>query len=209
MRSQPTEQTDNNIATFTGDGTSGVYVYGAQLEQGSYPTSYIISNSGTTTTRLADTSSTTGLSSVINSTEGVLYFEGSAFDVGSGNNKSITLSDATNSNSIVLITGIVANKITVISRVGGTEVSTRINGTITANVTSKIAARWGNGFISLWIDGSEINEVAKSAAATANSITYLNFQNVTGVEPFYGNCQNLQIFKTALTDTELAILTTI
>ena len=121
--------------------------------------------------------------------------------------KSITLSDATNSNSIVLITGIVANKITAISRVNGSEVSPRISGNITINVISKIAIRWGNGLISLWIDGIKIGEVTKSAAATANSLAFLQFKNITGVEPFYGNTKDLRVYNTALTDAELAALT--
>ena len=46
--------TDSNSGLPTFNDTSlTTYAYGAQLEQASYPTSYIISNSGTTTTRLA------------------------------------------------------------------------------------------------------------------------------------------------------------
>ena len=34
----------NGMSSYQGDGTSGVYIYGAQIEQGSYPTSYIPTN---------------------------------------------------------------------------------------------------------------------------------------------------------------------
>lgn len=39
--------------TYLGDGTSGIYIYGAQLEAGAYPTSYIPTTSATVT-RVAD-----------------------------------------------------------------------------------------------------------------------------------------------------------
>jgi hypothetical protein len=45
---------DKDTAAFNGQ---GFYIYGAQIEAGSFPTSYIKSNSGSTTTRSADVAS--------------------------------------------------------------------------------------------------------------------------------------------------------
>jgi len=64
---------------FVGDGTSGIYIWGAQVEVGSFPTSYI-PTTGTALTRSADVASITGtnFSSWYNQSEGSFYYEGAA-----------------------------------------------------------------------------------------------------------------------------------
>ena len=84
---------------FAGDGTSGMYVWGLQLETGSFPTSYIPTTTATVT-RAADIASITGtnFSSWYRQDEGTLYFKSSgsgysagAYLQGSGSSERVLL----------------------------------------------------------------------------------------------------------------------
>ena len=65
----------NSGGIWQGDGTSGLYFWGAQYEQGSFPTSYI-PTSGSTVTRAADIAKITGtnFTDFYNSSEGTLLY---------------------------------------------------------------------------------------------------------------------------------------
>ena len=93
-------ENDNDVS-YTGDGTSGVYVWGAQLEQQSYATSYIPTN-GAIATRLADVATNSGNSTLINSTEGVLYAEIAAL-ADDSTNKFISISNGSKTEGYIVI----------------------------------------------------------------------------------------------------------
>ncbi len=63
-----------SAASYAGDGTSGIYVWGAQLEAGAFPTSYI-PTTASTVTRSADNAQMTGtnFSSWYNQSEGTVF----------------------------------------------------------------------------------------------------------------------------------------
>ena len=71
ITSRPSEGASS---VFTADGTSGAYIYGAQLEEASYPTSYIPTY-GVSQTRLGEGASYSGFSSLIGQTEGTLFLD--------------------------------------------------------------------------------------------------------------------------------------
>ena len=87
--------------TFAGNGTSGVYVWGAQVEAGAFPTSYIPTTT-TALTRAADVASVNTLSPWYNSVEGTLYGEFAVAGYAPTSSFSIpaVLSDNTNNNVI-------------------------------------------------------------------------------------------------------------
>lgn len=62
------------VATYTGDGTSGLYIWGVQVEVGSSATSLIYTDA-TTVTRALDTAYVNALSPWYNPLEGTLYAE--------------------------------------------------------------------------------------------------------------------------------------
>ena len=205
MRSQPTEQTDNNIATFTGDGTSGAYIYGAQFEESSYPTSYIISNSGTSTTRLADTASKTGISSLINDSEGVLFADVKAFTNG-GTSRRISIGGGSTDNRVSIEIDEDANRIKGFMSSGGTTVGSLSFIGIDQTDNLKIALTYTDSYFSLFINGVK-RDNDTSIAGTPIGLDRLFYSSAAGSLPFQGNCQNLMVFPSALTDDELADLT--
>ncbi len=68
----PTYSVSSTSVTSTGNGTSGIFIWGAQVEVGNYSTSYIPTTSASVT-RNADVISKTGISSLIGQTEGTMF----------------------------------------------------------------------------------------------------------------------------------------
>jgi hypothetical protein len=63
-----------STVSYTGDNTSGIFIWQAQLETGSVATSPIVTT-GSTASRVADVVSLTGASSLIGQTEGAMFLE--------------------------------------------------------------------------------------------------------------------------------------
>jgi len=180
-------------------------VWGAQLEEGSYATSYI-PNFGTAlgVTRNQDQFSRDGISSLINSEEGVLFVEMAKFQDAT-NFGGFELNDGTSSNSVSVYTRNASSSVTVIIRKSGTqEWRLDYNTGVNTYDFNSYAIRFSDNNFSLWVNGSKAGEqLSGSTPLSLSNLTLSAFWGGT----FYGKVKQLQVFKTALTDSELIALT--
>ena len=171
-------------------------LYGAQLEEGSYATSYIVSNSGSATTRSADVANNSGNADLFNDSEGVLYAEVEFVD--DATSKLISINDNSSSNRI-LFGNFSDGNFKVYSQSSDLIVVSGLTG------NNKIAAKYKSGDFSLFVNGVEIGTSTSTVLPTG--LSELSFDNGSGGSIFYGKTKELAVFKEALTDAELESLT--
>ena len=196
--------TGNNITTgYQGDGTSGVYIYGAQLEVGSYPTS-IIPTSGSAVTRVADSCSQTAPDGVIGQTEGTVFVEFNVSSIESaGVYAGFRIFDGTDANKLEFIY-YPDGRLQAVAFVGGALVA-NINLAsygLTTGVHKFAFAYKLNDYV-LYVDGVNVG-VDTSASVPATSQFDL-FRTNGGLL----NYNNVLLYNTRLSNAELQALTTI
>jgi hypothetical protein len=199
---------DNNFygVDFRGGSTlTEVLIFGAQMEEQSFSTSYIPTE-GSTKTRLQDICNNAGSSDLINSTEGVLYAEISALadDLSS---RIISLSDGTDTNRVNLFYFSQSNDLAVNYRVSGSTVVSFIADLTDITNFSKVAFKWESGNFKMYVDGTLIDEDTNTTMLPSDTLDVLSFSRGDGSLGFYGNVKTVAVFKEALSDTELACLT--
>ena len=195
-----------DIVNLFGNPTNdSVYVWGAQLEQGSNATSYIPTTSATVT-RNADVINKTGISSLIGQTEGTLYWHGLIKQAGS------TLIGLRESSGIVsrVLIDIDANYLYGYIAENNI-VRARIKSLNQFNINSicKVAYVYKSGQLALFINGvkqgaSNYNYNFNNSIESVNLINGYNFGSTS-----QSSMYNSIIFKKALTDAEAIQLTTL
>jgi hypothetical protein len=198
----------NNVIDYTGDGTSGIYIWGAQNELGSYPTSYIPTTTASVT-RNSDVISKTGISSLIGQTEGTIFFDGVVN--GCENPFANLLNGARSTNSSFYLLYVKSSK--VISC--GVWASNSLKASIAGGVYQigqrfKVAYSYKSGDSVLYINGVQIG----TSADTFTLPSSLSEINIGDAQVFFGYGEDISnnttsLFKTRLTNAELAQLTTI
>jgi hypothetical protein len=189
--------------SYTGNGTSGVYIWGAQLEAGSYPTSYL-KTEGSAVTRSADAAN--GAEATFNDSEGVLMAEISAL-ANDGTYRGISVSDGNISNWVLIYINNVSNQLRVNLASGGSVQANLIQNVTDVTIPNKVAIRYSLNNVSFWLNGIKVLEDLTTITMPVG-LNKLSFDSTgTGLEKFYGNTKQIQYYDTALSDSELEALT--
>jgi hypothetical protein len=134
----------SNSVSYAGDGISGVYLWGAQLEAGSFPTSYI-PTAGSTVTRTADVANITGtnFSSWYNQNGGTLFTSARFPAIGTRGLAQIFPTSPGSSTSVIgnlVVNGVDHRLRVVINSLGQAELQS--GGAYTSGSLSRIASRF-------------------------------------------------------------------
>ena len=199
---------ETGAKTYTADGNENAYIYGVQMEQGSYATSYIPTE-GASVTRTAEVCEGAGSSAVFNDSEGVIFVETEPFIDGDFESQYISLSDGTTGNNFV----------TIQHRNNG-QLRIYAGGFNTANIqfledldmaqNLKIAVQYKASDYKLFVNGTEYSVYSSGGNEPAVSgLSQFDF-NVRGGSgnKWVGKTKQVKIYNTALTDAELTTLTT-
>jgi len=210
-------KTAARAATYTGDGTSGFYIYGAQLEaSATYPSSYI-PNHGESggVTRAADSCSVTGASDVIGQTEGTIFAEvdwNVKPESGSPVIGIVTLNNGANNLQNCILLGIERQS-------GGTNrvycfiinsnvTQSELFGSSITDGVYKIAFAYKANDFALYVNGSQIaTDTSGSVPALSEVLLCKRFGTDTFIQS--DGTKQVALFNERLSNAELATLTTL
>jgi hypothetical protein len=198
-----TNSTTNPAPNYAGDGTSGVFIWGAQLEAGAFATSYI-PTVASTVTRSADVATMTGtnFSSWYNQSEGTFVAGADSYLVDTSTRSILTVyASGTPANNIRILN--TDNRQLQVNN-SGNQVDLD-GGTPTANVVSNVAAAYKVNDFALSLNGGTAVTDTSGTIPTVNTLAIGagEFDNTR----INGHIRSIAYYNTRLTNTELQTLT--
>lgn len=190
----------NGAANYTGDGSSGAYFWGAQLEEGAFATSYIPTTTAQVT-RTADVATMTGtdFSDWFNSAEGTFSATATVPAITGLNMRFISANDGTSSNRIDLY-GITNTQLRVVN-----------SGSVQASVTSGTIASYqertsvGAYKADSFATATNADSVSTDTSGTVPTVDQLYIGRATVSNATYcnGTIKQINYWQQRLTDNEV------
>jgi len=186
---------------YTGDGTSGIFIWGAQLEEGSFPTSYI----PTTTSALArsaDVCSITGanFANMWSASEGTMLVD--SFTPASGD-RTVVAADDDTSNEMIRLRTEGTNPFFKVTD-GGSELVAIDSGTVVANTAFKLAGAYKLNDFASSINGGV---VVTDTTGTVPTVDRMRIGAGQGGNTMCGCVSSLRYYKKRLPNAKLQALT--
>ena len=196
------------LGPINGSNATDVFLWGAQLEAGSYVSSYI-PTLGASVTRSADAASKTGISSLIGQFEGSIYAEFTINSVANTGSYDSILNIATDANnSIDVLKNNTTAELYVFAIVGGV-IQVNSVGIAGTNILGrhKLALAYKLNDYVCYLDGVQVF-TDTSATVPACSNLYVG-QYLAGTGQMGGTISSAATYTTRLSNSELASLTTL
>jgi hypothetical protein len=196
---------DSGASSYIGDGTSGIFLRAAQLEIGSYPTSYI-PTSGTTVTRLVDTAKGVGV--LTNSYPKSVFWQG-------------TISNKDGESALFSLLDITTNSKYLFAYTNGSTLSISTRNTTNQTNNTGAAMTYGNFYkvvvifknatdVSVFVNGAKIVDHTFPIAVTYDFTSLLIGQKrEISDNLFRQSCKGITIEDAIMSDAEAITLTTI
>jgi hypothetical protein len=194
--------------TYTGNGTGSIYVWGAQLEAGSYPTSYIPTTSAAVT-RNADAIYKTGISSLIGQTEGVVFADFVCVNNSSYCDVVSIGTDGTTGVIEIQIDGAASNTLRATYYYGGFVANIPALATLTIGQRYKAAFAYKTNDFVFYLNGVQQGTDTSGTVVSGMSEVSLNGYGSSTNNKENALINSAVLFPTRLTNAELISLTTI
>ena len=193
-------------ASYTGDGTSGIYIWGAQAEIGSYATSYIPTYGASVTFASDSMQIASGISDLLPQGTGTMYIEATIADAVDTEGYLMRIEQGSFADTIFILRGANGN-LGAYYRNGNSTIIflEKIN----VADTFKAAFAFESGNSVLYVNGEQVG----TSSVTYTPLTTYNDIRIGGYSPSAANMSGVVsqslVFKTRLSNEELATLTTI
>ncbi|WP_454735358.1 phage head spike fiber domain-containing protein [Cupriavidus necator] len=194
-----------NSQTYTGDGVSGVYLWGYQIEQGAFPTSYI-PTAGAQVTRAADSAVISNIAPWFNPAEGTFYVEGIFANPYIGAFPTLLeLSDGTTNNRYLLrrSAGVVAS----IATTGGASNTAQTATATPDGLVTRAALVYSPGAVGVCLNGATPVVVVGPTSIPGLSKLSIGSRASGNNEHIGGQIRAVRYFPRRLSNSELQALT--
>ena len=209
---------DGAATAVTGIIDAGVYVWGAQLEAGAFPTSYIPTTSAAAT-RSADSAVVTPISSFYNQSEGTLFAESSSTALVAGDNQGIwglgddTLIFASGNMLYATYLASVSHRIAITGAVSGASTVSSLNNSgvpQSANTPARSIFGYKTDDFAISTNGSSVATDTSGALPVVTGFSIGGLQKAwsSGGNQLNGHIRKIAYWPKRLTNTLLEQLTT-